>query len=376
MIKIILTNSSEIKNKHLNGLQSFVKNQIINKRRITIDSNLINFLDFLESNVETILCGKKSELYRIISFIESNYFISNSKLSKTLGNRQRGVSRKEINKYLNKFAIETQLVNHLPPTAYFKVREFEEEVKNLSIHKWPGYEKVLEDIFDYKGFTQRTSGWSAYDLVSELDVSVCPYCNRSFVSILKSDNKRTRPVLDHYYAKSLYPYLALSLFNLIPSCYVCNSSFKGDTDFYRQEAIYPYEEEFSDFAIFKTDFNETEPYDYRYLLGISKKFQISIVNNATDKEIRNKINTSVETFALDSIYNKHQDVVRDLIRNAFVNNNSRIDEIYNSFPDLFKSREDVMQSLYLNFLDKQNTGKRPLSKLTQDICREMGLFST
>ncbi|MBT2666143.1 hypothetical protein J7J00_11565 [Bacillus sp. ISL-4] len=376
MIIINLTNKSKIKAKHLNGLQSFVKNQIISKRSVTTDSNLINFLDFLESNVETILSGKKSELQSIIHFIESNYFISNSKLSKILRNRKRGIRSKELNSYLNNYALETQLVNHLPLTAYFRVRDFEEEVKNLSIHKWPGYEKVLEDIFDYKGFTQRTSGWSAYDLVSELDVCVCPYCNRSYVSILKSENKRTRPVLDHYYAKSLYPYLALSLFNLIPSCYVCNSSFKGDTDFYRKEAIYPYEEEFAEFAIFKTDFNETEPYDYRYLLGISKEFQISIVNNAIDKEIRDKINTSVETFALDSIYNKHQDVVRDLIRNTIINNTSRIDEIYNSFPDLFNNREDVMQSLYLNYLDKQNIGKRPLSKLTQDICKEMGLLST
>jgi 5-methylcytosine-specific restriction endonuclease McrA len=376
MIRINLTDKSEIITKHFNGLQIFVKNKIISKRSVTTNPNLINFLDFLESNVETLLCGNKSELQRIVHFIESNYFISNSKLSKILRNRKRRISPKELNSYLINYAKETQLVNHLPSTAYFKVRNFEKEVKNLSIYKWPGFEKVLEDIFDYKGFTQKTSGWSAYDLVSELDVNVCPYCNRSFVSILKIENKRTRPVLDHYYAKSLYPYLALSLFNLIPSCYVCNSSFKGDTDFYRQEAIYPYEEEFSDFAIFKTDFNETEPFDYRYLLGISKEFQISIVNNATDKETRNKINTSVETFALDAIYNKHQDVVRDLIRNAVVNNTSRINEIYNSFPDLFNSREDVMQSLYLNYLDKQNAGKRPLSKLTQDICREMGLFNT
>ncbi|USK92868.1 hypothetical protein [Rossellomorea marisflavi] len=376
MIRINLTDKSEIKTKHFNGLQSFVKNQIISKRSVTTDPNLIEFLDFLVSNVETLLCGNKSELQRIIHFIESNYFISKSKLSKILGNRKRGIKVRELNSYLINYAKETQLVNHLPSNAYLKVRNFKKEVNDLSIYKWPGFEKVLEDIFDYKGFTQKTKGWSAYDLVSELDVSVCPYCNRSFVSILKSENKKTRPVLDHYYAKSLYPYLALSLFNLIPSCYVCNSSFKGDTDFYSQEAIYPYEEEFSDFAIFKTDFNETEPFDYRYLLGISKEFQISIINSAPDKETRNKINNSVETFALDAIYNKHQDVVRDLIRNAIVNNTSRINEIYNSFPDIFNSREDVMQSLYLNYFDKQNAGRRPLSKLTQDICREMGLLNT
>ncbi|MBR8644251.1 hypothetical protein KEH51_05205 [[Brevibacterium] frigoritolerans] len=65
-------------------------------------------------------------------------------------------------------------------------------------------------------------------------------------------------------------------------------------------------------------------------------------------------------------------MVSDLIRNAVVNNKTRIDEIYKSYGDIFKSKDEVMQSIYLNYLDDQNVGKRTLAKLTQDILREIG----
>lgn len=374
MIKIYLDNAKEIEHKHLTALKIFVETKIDYYQKNSKDTNLIKLLDYLKSNVTTLLCGKKSELEGVIKIIETNYYISKLKLSKILSNRKRKVDRKNLYGYLSNYAIEKDLVRHLPSTAYAQVNIFEEEVKKLSTNKWNGYDDILEEIFDYKGFTQKSKGWSAYELVSDINVSVCPYCNRSFISLLDQNNKRTRPVLDHFYAKGLYPYLSLSLYNLVPSCYVCNSSFKGDIDFYKDEAIYPYEEEFLNLAHFKTDFSDKQPYDYRYLLGISKEFKIIIEISTPDSKLVSKVQKSINTFALEDLYNTHQDIVSDLIRNAIVNNSSRIDEIYHQFGDIFKSREEVMQSLYLNYLDNQNTGKRPLSKLTQDICKEIGLL--
>lgn len=39
--------------------------------------------------------------------------------------------------------------------------------------------------------------------------------------------KITRPTFDHWFAKDDHPLLALSFYNLIPSCNICNSSVKG-----------------------------------------------------------------------------------------------------------------------------------------------------
>lgn len=42
--------------------------------------------------------------------------------------------------------------------------------------------------------------------------------------------------LDHFYDKATDSYLSLCLFNLVPSCYACNSKFKGSGKLYDKDA--------------------------------------------------------------------------------------------------------------------------------------------
>jgi hypothetical protein len=374
MIKIILSNRINMETSHLNGLEKIVRSKIEGQKK-GANKDLLQFLIYLESKVKTILCGEKRDLEKIIEEIEQNYFIAPSKLSKILKYRERKKDKSELMNYLQTYAKEKNLINYLSLDAYKKVINFKTEVDNLSKVKWLGWKEILEDIFDYESFTKEKISWNAYDLVSAININVCPYCNRNYITTLINGDKRTRAVLDHYYAKSLYPYLALSLYNLIPCCYVCNSSFKGDKDFYKNEAIYPYEEDFSNAALFKTDFSDTEPYDYKYLLGLSKEFKLKINIVTSDDVLKNKIENSISTFKLENLYDSHRDYVRDLIRNAIVNNKSRIEEIYKLFSgDLFKSKNEVMQSMYLTYIDNENVGKRSLAKLAQDILKEIDVL--
>lgn len=70
--------------------------------------------------------------------------------------------------------------------------------------------------------------------------------------IKKNKTKKTTAHLDHFYPKSDYPFLALSLYNFVPSCQICNSRlFKGNKD--TLVSIYPYEEGFDELGVkFKT----------------------------------------------------------------------------------------------------------------------------
>ncbi len=54
-------------------------------------------------------------------------------------------------------------------------------------------------------------------------ISICPYCNLED-NYLGSSIEKVQ--FDHYYPKSRYPFLAVCLSNLIPSCKVCNSDIK------------------------------------------------------------------------------------------------------------------------------------------------------
>jgi hypothetical protein len=88
----------------------------------------------------------------------------------------------------------------------------------------------LKKIFDYKNFTIKKEEYNAYTLAANLNIKTCVYCNRSYTVTVKigktPDGQLTRPQFDHYFAKVDYPLLALSFFNLIPSCSICNSTLK------------------------------------------------------------------------------------------------------------------------------------------------------
>ncbi|SFM78770.1 HNH endonuclease [Rugamonas rubra] len=98
-------------------------------------------------------------------------------------------------------------------------------------------------VFDYATFSAKNSAtWNAYKLCAKARYSICPYCQQSFsftVQKPKGKGGAFRPTLDHYYPKGKYPYLALSLYNLVPSCYSCNSSLKTTKDFYTKKHLHP-----------------------------------------------------------------------------------------------------------------------------------------
>ena len=56
-------------------------------------------------------------------------------------------------------------------------------------------------------------------LVKNLDVTVCPYCNRNYIN---SRHDKLGCEFDHYYSKDKFPFFALTLSNLVPSCSTCN----------------------------------------------------------------------------------------------------------------------------------------------------------
>ncbi|MDR0892058.1 MAG: HNH endonuclease, partial [Mediterranea sp.] len=74
--------------------------------------------------------------------------------------------------------------------------------------------------------------------VPELGVKACVYCNAQF-AITSVDNLATY-TLDHINAKSTYPFLCTSFFNLIPCCASCNSMKKQGAG-----AFSPYTEDYS-----------------------------------------------------------------------------------------------------------------------------------
>lgn len=123
---------------------------------------------------------------------------------------------------------------------------------------------ILESIFDYKMFVKgghivvnndgsgfkwvssSQPGWCAGQYVEALGVRYCPYCNAETIYAFSVKNKKKTlyaSALDHFLPKSEYPFLALNLNNLVPSCTRCNTSLKNVLNTNLQDYATPYRED-------------------------------------------------------------------------------------------------------------------------------------
>lgn len=249
------------------------------------------------------------------------------------------------------------------------------------------FEKSEEKLFDIR------EGWGPYQLVMGLALNVCPYCNRQYISSYYSKSGKTRGDLDHFFPQKKYPYLALSFYNLIPSCKVCNSSLKNDKDFTYEKNIHPYEEGFEDKYLFtikakekeigklknRTDITQMESlrkeYDLDFLYGNSKEFDIVFKEGptASDEFIR-KAKCNAEIFKLRELYSLHKDCIQDLIKKSVIYNESRINSLMEEFGGkLFNSEEEILNLVLGVYVQAENIDKRPFSKFIRDISRELGV---
>lgn len=218
--------------------------------------------------------------------------------------------------------------------------------------------ELLGKIFRYDTFSYRKS---AITILKNIDVTVCPYCNRQYIFTLSSGN--VRPQFDHYYPKSVYPYLALTLFNMIPSCSVCNMA-KSSLDTLKCPILYPYDEEFGYDVKFTLKLNSDVNY-VKMIQGISDEFTIQIDNKSNHSN--DEIDNQISKLHLDELYNEHKMYVKDMMRSRYINTPERVNELYLKFRHIFGSKDDVYGLLYMSDLKKESWGKRPLSKLTHDI---------
>lgn len=67
---------------------------------------------------------------------------------------------------------------------------------------------------EYNNWGKRKT-YGSYKFVETLDLKTCPYCNRNYTFIVDEESGKLRPELDHFYPKSIYPFLAMSFYNLI-----------------------------------------------------------------------------------------------------------------------------------------------------------------
>ena len=224
---------------------------------------------------------------------------------------------------------------------------------------------LLNQVFRYEAFSKEKE---FIYFLRDMDVSVCPYCNRQYTFTVSGKKGRVRPQIDHYKPKDWYPYFGISLMNLIPSCALCNQS-KSDKE---EEVLYPYSDEMGHDVRFKTKMKR----DFNYLFGERSaidEFEVVLEteNMKMNSVFAEKVENSKNTFHLKELYNEHKDYILYLFWKNYVFSDEYLDMIEKEFPEMFPLKSDMENLLYLMDITKEEWGKRVLSKLTHDISQEM-----
>ena len=230
-------------------------------------------------------------------------------------------------------------------------KEIYEKIKKLFNYSDKYQSKVLTPFFT-ENFNFRT----------------CFYCNKDFITNFKKEKNELVSTfqLDHFYDKGTYPYLALSFYNLIPSCPTCNSSkVKGSANTFENNCIAPNSEKF--------DFNQKVKFKLLLEpscenLHIKSKDDIDITLKEQFTDMYDKY---IEIFKLNERYKAHKDIVFDMIQKAELYPESRLKELQDLTGIPFQQiKKDIF-----NLIDEnEDLSKQPFSKLIVDMSKELKII--
>lgn len=244
------------------------------------------------------------------------------------------------------------------------INTIENRLDKLSVKHKETIIKKIKNLFKYKDKYQNASLTPFF--TENFNFRTCFYCNKDFITNFEADKEVSTFQLDHFYDKGTYPYLALSFYNLIPSCPTCNSSkVKGSANTFENNCIAPNSQNF--------DFHKK----VKFKLFLDDSCKNLYIKSKDDIDITLKENYSdmydkyIEIFKLNERYKAHKDIVFDMIQKAELYPESRLKELQDLTGIPFQQiKKDIF-----NLIDEsEDLSKQPFSKLIVDMSKELGII--
>ncbi|AEW01133.1 hypothetical protein A4D02_14320 [Niastella koreensis] len=203
------------------------------------------------------------------------------------------------------------------------------------------------------------------DFIKRIKLDTCAYCNRNYIYYLSGqDAAPIKPEIDHFYPKGKYPYLAISFYNLIPSCSTCNGiEAKGQLDPIEEGLINPYL--FSEISSFMFSYDAA---NVSILSPLTNKFGVKVF-------FKSMLHDHNRVFKLEKLYQQHGDHVLELI----IKSKGRYTKAYRKYLKSYSGLKiddfEIDRLILGNYSRADDVHKRPLAKLYQDIGRELGIIN-
>lgn len=211
--------------------------------------------------------------------------------------------------------------------------------------------------FNYEGYRDN----KLRQLAAKLNIKSCPYCNMHYTLFAEEGEGVTKMMTkfqyDHFFDKAEYPFLCMSLYNLIPSCGVCN---QGKSKGHLSLRFHPYVTDISSLFHFEVK----EP---KALYSGAKKDKIAL-HLVADTATPDELQQYEKMFHLQMLYRRHGDIAQEVFDKAY-------EEPYYTDADSFSFLKgvslDYLQRLtYGVYLNKEDIDKRPMNKYIQDLRKQ------
>ncbi len=239
-----------------------------------------------------------------------------------------------------------EVVKRLYAVRGYSEENFNEECSKLFLKS--GYEN-----FFYRNLNYRLAEW--------LDIHTCAYCNRQYTLVIRKSGgeKGMVPQFDHWFAKSENPLLALSFYNLIPSCGTCNSSIKSTKILTLGEHLHPY-----------VDKEISNSFRFSYVAKSPTEYEVICKNTDTSNPKHQQTMDALETKLLYKGHSKKE--LKDLIDLRYKYSENYLDILLNkTFNRLDVTKSDKYRLIFGIEIDEEKYHERPFSKFKKDIIEEL-----
>ena len=225
--------------------------------------------------------------------------------------------------------------------------------------------KNISEYFNYTGFRNGSkSRW----LADKLNIKSCPYCNSQYtLTVNNPGGGQLKFQFDHFYPKSKYPYLSISLYNLIPSCASCNLS-KSDIDASLDTHYHPYASNLAEKFEFKIDY----PIDLDALTTGNLENLFVETRLTANKGQKAFVKRHDELYNISGIYKRFETEAKRILKQAIIYREAG--ESMLAIKDLFGSAAEFENYLINRKIRKEDILEEPLTKFYQDIGRQLGLI--
>lgn len=311
---------------------------------------------------------KIAEVYSINPFSKRRSdFISPKEKLKNLSAELRGIYPRNSD-YIDAIISEYEILNRLLPSEIAaKKARFDSLVPedDLSIEIPEKSKKLYELIVDamrYEDLREK----DFLPFLKKIGIKSCVYCNSQLTVVAEKDANNelsAKLELDHHYAKSKYPFLCTSFFNLYPSCGCCNRAK------WQNDAVFElYSETEKDLDVFKFSIEDSS-------------MVASYLNNRQIEDINFKFGAMIgvadisrehdKMFCIQGIYETQKDIIEELIHKKEVYTELYKKDLVDQYEKLFPDKSLINRLLIGNYDKPEEIHKRPMSKFMQDIWEDL-----